>query len=118
MTNPLAIALFAAAVTALTAFLLRLGWRAVRNRYARRLSPEEKRLLQHAAMSQGMIHHMEVSQIPGGWVRAGGVDFDTDPRRSALYRAALERLIALGFAEYKSGNLFMSTDAGYKKAGK
>ena len=118
MTNPLAIALLAAAVTALTAFLLRLAWRAVRTWCARRLSPEEKRLLQHAAKSQGMIHHLEADKIPGGWVRAGGVDFDTDPRRSALYLVALERLIALGFAEYKSGNLFMLTDSGFRKAGK
>jgi hypothetical protein len=79
MTNPLAIALLAAAVTALAAFLLRLAWKAVRRRLARRLSPEEKRLLHNAAKSQGMIHHMEADQFPAGWARAGKMDFDTDP---------------------------------------
>ena len=116
MINPLAIALLVAAVTALTAFLLRLGWRAVRNWYARRLSPEERRLLQQAAKSQGMIHHLQANQIPGGWVRAGGVDFDTDPRRSAIYLAALERLIALGYVEFKSGCLFVLTESGWEEA--
>jgi|GEM_PF-2009785 hypothetical protein len=115
MDKALYISLLVAVATPVVAFALRLAWKAIRLWHARRLSVEEKHLLHYAAKSQGMIHHMEADQIPGGWVRAGGMDFDTEPRRAGLYLAALERLIALGYVEYKSGNLFTLTHSGWKK---
>jgi hypothetical protein len=46
------------------------------------------------------------------------VDFDTDPKRGAFYRGALERLVALGHVEEEAGDLFVLTHSGWKRAGK
>jgi len=116
--GPLGIGLIRAAASALLALLSALGWMGFRKWRAKRLTPEERQLLRCAYKSQGMIRLMEADRIPGGWLRAGGVDFDTDPQRAAIYHGALKRLIDLGHAVHKQGDLYVLTHSGWSKVGK
>ena len=101
-------------VVVLLMLILLLAWMGIRRWRTRRLSPEEKLLIDCAYKSQGMIQLIQADQIPQGWVRAGGRDFNTDPERAAIYRAALERLVARGHVEKRAENLFVLTHSGWK----
>ena len=103
-----------AGVSALLALIVLFGWMGFRRWQAGRLSPEEKLLIRCACKSQGTLHIMQTDRFPGGWVRAGGLDFDTDPQRASLYLEALNRLVALGHVEEKSGHRFELTLSGWR----
>jgi hypothetical protein len=118
MKVPLDIGLIIACAAALLAALLLIARGIIRKRRVRRLTREEKKLLEYAYKSQGMIHHIESDRIPGGWIRAGGSDFNADPERAARYREALKRLLVLGHVAHQSGNLYLLTLSGWKHAGK
>ena len=107
-----------ACAAVMPAALLLIAWGIIRKSRARRLTREEKKLLEYAYKSQGVIHHVESDRIPGGWIRAGGSDFNADPDRAARYRAALKRLLVLGHVAHQSGNLYLLTLSGWKHVGK
>ena len=90
MKVPLEIGLIIACAAVLPAILLLIARGIIRKRRARRLTREEKKLLEYAYKSQGVIHHIESDRIPGGWIRAGGVGFQRRPRTRGPLPRGLE----------------------------
>ena len=85
----------------------------------KRFSGAEKTLLMAAAM-QGSFHLLCVNEIPVHWVRTGGIDFintnASDHAYAVKYLEAFRGLCERGYIFHESGQLFMLTDSGFKKA--
>ena len=85
----------------------------------RRFSVAERELL-IAAATQGLFILLCVDEIPGTWVRTGGIDFiDTktsDHAFAAKYLEGFRNLCERGYIVHEGGKLFMLTGSGFKKA--
>jgi len=90
------------------------SWR--KRRREKDLPREEQWILYKARQSQGQVNLLTDGEHRDGWVRAGGVDFDSDPQSIALYRKALENLVTLGHLQSESEGLFTMTDSGWARS--
>jgi len=83
----------------------------------KKLSDAERELL-IAAAQQGTFHISHVAEISGNWVSTGGRDFldSGDPAFAARYLEAFGKLCKRGYIVHESGDLFMLTGTGFKKA--
>lgn len=89
-------------------------------RYRKKKLSDAERELLIAAAQKGIFLILDVNEIPGSWVRAGGKDFnDTEasgPAYAARYLEAFRNLCERGYIVHDSECLFMLNDTGFKKA--
>jgi len=93
--------------------LLGAWWK---RRWEKELPREEQWILYKARQSQGQVKLLSDGERRESWVRAGGVDFNTDGQSIMLYRKALEHLVTLGYLQPESEGLFTMTDSGWAKS--
>lgn len=95
-------------------------WNFLIRKWRTRLSNQERHILHSALKSDHQIYHIDVDQIPSGWIRIGNEDFlfRNDPEKTKSYLEALDKLIEKGFVEHTSGQLYELTLSGCKKARK
>lgn len=71
----------------------------------------EREILIPASTNKGQINKITVDTIPEGFLRIGDLnfDFEGDTRKRSEYTSAFDNLIAKGFVEHVSGNLYQLT---------
>ena len=80
------------------------------------LNAEERELL-IAATKDGELYRTVLNE--GKWIKAGGQAFpatQNDPAITASYFEAQQKLIQRGYVVHETGDLFMLTSSGFKKA--
>lgn len=76
------------------------------------LDPKEQWLLYRAMQSMGNVVLIKDETRPGGWVRAGSADFNSNPQKPAFCRKALERLVAFGLIQKEAEHYYILIGSG------